>query len=54
MRYVKPRLHELGPVHSLTLDPGDDNDPGGDQCSVSTTQKCLGVGDGHSMEAGYS
>lgn len=54
MRYVTPRLHVLGPVHALTLDPTPDDDPGGDQCSGSTTQKCLGVGDGHSMEAGYS
>lgn len=52
MRYSKPRLDELGPVHALTLNRGGNNDPG-PGCE-SPNQKCAGIGDGHSQESGFS
>ena len=52
MTYSKPELAELGHVHTLTLKPGPDDDPGGDQCDGSIG-KCLGTGDGKSQEAGF-
>ena len=53
MNYTTPSLEALGSAHALTLAKGGNNDPKNDQCSGSI-QKCLGVGDGRSNEAGFS